>query len=160
MVQPAGTVEAAPDAEAAALIAAGAALDAEAAPAPVDPQTGPPIAPPAPVNYLDEATVLVDLICGAAEAIFADSGLQFSPPTRAKLAAGWSPVMEKYEATGAGIFGEYRAEVGAAIVTVPVVLAARKVIQAGKNKEAAAVPPAPTAGASSQLDFNDADARN
>lgn len=137
MVQPAEAVApeapVALDAETAALIAQGAALDAGAAPPAIDPATG---QPPAPIDYAAEAAELVGLVCSSAEAIFEDSGLQFSEPTRAKLAGAWAPVLEKYDLTGAGLFGEYRAEIGAAIVTVPVILAARKVIRAGKKDKA------------------------
>ncbi len=135
------------DPEIAALIAQGAALDAAAAPAPVDP-AGNPVAP---VDYRNEAAELVDLVCSSAEAIFVDTGLQFSEPTRAKLAAAWAPVMEKYGLTGAGLFGEYQAEVGAAIVTVPVFLAARKVVLSHRGKAEAA------AGEVKPIDFAGAD---
>lgn len=114
----------------AAFIAECAAHDAATVPPVIDPATG---APPVPVDFGGEAAELVGLICDSAEAIFADTGLEFSPATRAKLAAAWSPLLEKYGLTAGGLFGAYSAEIGAAIVTVPVILAARKVIQTARR---------------------------
>lgn len=149
MVQPASVVNpegvaVAIDAETAALIAQGQAIDAGSAPPPVDEQ-GQPIQPP---NFAEEAAQLVGLVCSTCEAIFVETGLKFSAETRARVAAGWAPVMEKYDLTGAGLFGQYQAEVGAAIVTIPVVLAAKAVIEGGKKAKAA-----PATGAETPVDM-------
>lgn len=137
-VNPAGIA-----ADDAALLAQGAALDDAATPPPVDPATGQPVAP---VDYVSEARDVIDTLCAGLEFIYSEKGLQFSDPTRARLAAGWAPVMEKYGLSAGGLFGEYRAEIGAAIVTVPVIMAARKVINAPVKEGSPPQPEAPGAG--------------
>lgn len=127
----------------AALLAQGAALDDAATPPPVDPATGQPVAP---TDYIAEARGLIDTLCAGLEFIYSEKGLQFSDPTRARLAAGWAPVMEKYGLSAGGLFGEYRAEIGAAIVTVPVIMAARKVINAPAKEGPPPAAEAPGAG--------------
>lgn len=133
MADPAETI----DPQAAAILGEAAALDAAAAPPPLDPATGQPAAP---LNFTDEARTLVDLAAGTLQAIY--PFVTIADATRARLAGAWAPVLEKYELTGAGIFGQYAPEIGAAIVTVPIALQIRAAILA--HKEPPKADPTPT----------------
>ena len=115
------------DAALAGLIADAAAVDAAAAPPPIDPATGAPI--PA-VDWEGEARMLVNMIGDTLQAIYPT--ITISEPTRGQLAAAWAPVMEKYDVTGAGLFGQYSAEIGAIIVTAPVALKVYAAVKAAK----------------------------
>lgn len=106
------------------------ALDGRAAP--IDPAV-----PSVPiVDYAAEAAGLIAMGADSLTAIY--PAIVIASETRARLAGAWAPVFEKYGWTGGELFGKYSAELGAAIVTVPILL---KVVAAVRAQPKAKVAP-------------------
>ncbi len=90
------TAAAAPmDAETAALIAQGAALDAETAPPPVD-ANGQPVAERAPTDFNSEAAMLISTLVLIAGPFFPSVPKVWTKDKQAAVAAAAAPVMEKH----------------------------------------------------------------
>jgi len=113
-------------ADLAGLHAEASALDAEAAPPPVDAQ-GQIIAP---VDYTEDAKGLLDIIANSMEAFWPSTAEVLTAEKRAKIAAPLAKVMEKHDWSLANLFGKWGEEIAlgfvVAQVAVPVATAIRK----------------------------------
>jgi len=133
------------DAETAALIAQGAAIDAETAPPPVD-DKGQPIAPPAPVDFPGEAAMLISTLVLIAGPFFPSVPKVWTKDKQAAVAAAAAPVMEKHGFTLGDFMGAYKEEIALLMVAGPVILETIDGIKADRiaAKASPAVSPAPT----------------
>lgn len=93
--------------------------------------------PPAPIDYQAEARGLVDFTADTLGSIFPRTRPILDQATRERLAGAWSPLMRKYGLSLAGIFERWAPEIGAAMVTLPLVLPLAEAIQADRAERAA-----------------------
>lgn len=128
-------------AEDAALIAQGAALDAEASPPPVDPATGAPVAP---VDFASEAAMLVSTVVLIAAPFYPSVKRIWTPEKQTAVASALAPVMEKYGFSMGDFMGAWKEEIALAFVAGPLVLETIDGIKADRAaaKKAAAAPAA------------------
>lgn len=116
------TAAAAPlDAETAALIAQGAALDAETAPPAID-ANGQPVTPPAPTDFPGEAAMLISTLVLIAGPFFPSVPKVWTKDKQAAVAAAAAPVMEKHGFTLGDFMGAYKEEIALLMVAGPVIL--------------------------------------
>lgn len=102
----------------AALIAQGAALDAEAAPQPIDAQG----APIAPTDYGTEAAMLVSTLVLIAGPFFPSIPKIWTDAKQKAVAAAAAPVLEKYGFTMGDFMGAWKEEITLLVVAGPLVL--------------------------------------
>lgn len=133
------------DAATAALIAQGAALDAETAPPPVN-DKGQPIAPPAPIDFNGEAEMLISTLVLIAGPFFPSVPKVWTDAKQKAVAAAAAPVMEKHGFTVGDFMGAYKEEIALLLVAGPVILETIDGIKADRaaGKAPKAVAPAPT----------------
>ncbi len=120
------------------------ALAHEAAQADADtvgPQAAPEAAPvaaePVPTD-LDEARMIIGLVCVHTNAIFPFLAPIYTDDVQDKLAGVTAPLMKKYGLTAGGLFERYKEEIAFALVAVPLSLATA---QAFRSQRAAAPVP-------------------
>lgn len=135
-------------AEDAALIAQGAALDAEAAPQPIDAATGQPIAP---TDYGTEAAMLLSTLVLIAAPFFPSIPRIWTDAKRKAVAAAAAPVMEKYGFTLGDFMGAYKEEITLLVVAGPVILETIDGIKADRAAAKATDKPTPTAAPGADL---------
>ncbi len=143
MVSDLKTEAGAASAEDAALIAEGAALDSEAAPAAVDPATGQPVVP---TDFPGEAAMLISTLVLIAGPFFPSVPKVWTKDKQAAVAAAAAPVMEKHGFTLGDFMGAYKEEIALLMVAGPVILETIDGIKADRiaARAAPAVSQAPT----------------
>lgn len=131
------------DADAAALLAKAAELDAAGTPPPIDPATG---QPPVPVDYQGEAAMLLNLGVTMAGQFWPCVPAIWTKDKQTAVAAAAAPVMEKYGFTLGDFMGAYKEEIGLLFVAGPLVLQTLDAVKAEKiaalkaKRETAAAP--------------------
>jgi hypothetical protein len=135
-------------AEDAALIAQGAALDAEAAPPPIDAATGQPIAP---TDYGTEAAMLLSTLVLIAAPFFPSIPRIWTDAKQKAVAAATAPVMEKYGFTLGDFMGAYKEEITLLVVAGPVILETIDGIKADRAAAKVSDKPTPTAAPGADL---------
>lgn len=128
------------------------ALANEAAQADADtvgPQPAPEAAPDtsAPVNDVDEARMIIGLVCVNTNAIFPFLAPIYTDTVQEKLATVTAPLMKKYGVTAGGLFERYKEEIAFGLVAVPLAVATAQAFKAQRSEAVQAVDaePAPVA---------------
>ena len=129
----------------AALIAQGAAIDAEAAPQPIDAQG----APIAPTDYGTEAAMLVSTLVLIAAPFFPSIPKIWTDAKQKAVAAAAAPVLEKYGFTLGDFMGAWKEEITLLVVAGPLVLETIDGVKADRAAAKAGAKPTPTAAAES-----------
>ncbi len=148
------TATAAPDAEAAALLAKAAELDAAGTPPPIDPATG---QPPVPVDYAGEAEMLLNLGVTMAGQFWPCVPTIWTADKQKAVAAAAAPVMEKYGFTLGDFMGAYKEEIGLLFVAGPLVLQTLDAVKAEKLAARRAPKPDAAPAPAGGLDLSGAD---
>jgi hypothetical protein len=111
-----------------AIAAESAALDAELAPAPIQPgQTG-DIAPVV-IDTLGEARDLIRFVVGVFVPLYPKLEAVYTAERQDALAQASVPLMEKYGVTMGGMFERWGPEIRFALVAVPLAMETAKVVQ-------------------------------
>ena len=119
-------------------LAAAAALDAEAAAADSQVPGAPPAAPAPPMDWNQESAHLVKFLCATIVPLWPRLGAVYTPQVQDSIAAAAAPLMEKYDFSLADLFGRYGAEIGFAMVALPLVVPTVDAIKADRAEARAA----------------------
>jgi hypothetical protein len=115
-----------------ASIAAQAAADEalKTAAEPVIDQQGNVVEQPAPVDYVGEASEIVELAFDGLSPIWPSLAHVYTPEVRGKIAQRAAPLMEKYGLTFGGMLEKWGAEIMFAVTVVPLIAPTAKAIAA------------------------------